>query len=198
MTDLESKKRALIKVLPNILTITRIGAIPFLLILFPIDFYYTRVFCALLFMVAALTDFFDGYLARKYDNITPVGSLLDPIADKLLMSAGLIALCYEQIIPPILVGALICRDLAINGLRLVAKEQNLTISVSQFGKWKTTFLGIAIFCLMINDNERFFQIPLRTIGLTSIWIALALSLISAWLYGKAFLEKAKITPFEQS
>lgn len=184
-----------IKNLPNKLTLARIAAIPLLLVLFPfvvdlgINATAMRVACAILFAFAAITDLLDGYLARKYENITPLGALLDPIADKMLSAATLILLAYSRDIPAFIAGILISRDIAISGIRLLAMEQNFRIEVSDFGKWKTTIQAVAIFCLMV--NEPLFRIPFRPIGMIALWIALGLSLYSAWIYGRGYLAKTK-------
>jgi CDP-diacylglycerol--glycerol-3-phosphate 3-phosphatidyltransferase len=182
-----------LKRLPNKLTLARIAAIPFLLIVYPLDFRFLNIFCAVVFAFAALTDYLDGYLARKYESVTPLGALLDPIADKMLVAAALVLLAHAKNVPPLLAGILICRDIGVSGLRLLALEQRLTIEVSDFGKWKTVLQDIAIVCLMI--NEPLFDLPLRAVGMLTLWGAVALSLYSAWTYGRSFWEKAKTELF---
>jgi CDP-diacylglycerol--glycerol-3-phosphate 3-phosphatidyltransferase len=178
-----------LKELPNKLTLARIASIPILLLLYPFDYKQLNVFCALVFFFAAVTDYFDGYLARKYQSVTPLGALLDPIADKMLVAASLVLLAYTHRIHAILAGVLICRDIGVNGLRLLALEEGRPIEVSDFGKWKTFVLSIAIFCLMV--NEPLFGLPFREVGMLSLWASLGLSLYSAWLYGKAFWDSSK-------
>ena len=175
--------------LPNRLTLARIAATPVILLLYPLDFFATDVFCALLFIAAAVTDWLDGYLARKYQSVTPLGALLDPIADKLLTAAALVVLVGSSKVPAFLAGLMICRDLGVSGLRLMALEKNLTIDVSDFGKWKTGLQDVAIVCLMI--NRPVLELPLRPIGMISMWIALGLSLYSAYAYGKSFWENSQ-------
>lgn len=178
-----------LKELPNKLTLARIASIPILLLLYPFDYQGLNVFCALVFLFAAFTDYLDGYLARKYQSVTPLGALLDPIADKMLVAASLVLLAYNHRIHAILAGVLICRDIGVNGLRLLALEEDRPIEVSDFGKWKTFVLSIAIFCLMV--NEPLFGLPFREVGMLALWVSLGLSLYSAWLYGKAFLDSGK-------
>ena len=101
-----------LKHLPNKLTLLRIAAIPLLLIVYPFSPKKLNVFCALLFAFAALTDLLDGYFARKYQNVTPLGALLDPIADKMLMASSLVLLASEGVIWALMAGLLISRDLA--------------------------------------------------------------------------------------
>ncbi len=179
-----------LKHLPNKLTLARIAAIPLLLLIYPF-LPSLNVFCAVLFAVAALTDLLDGYLARKYGNVTPLGALLDPIADKMLVAASLVLLANSQVIPAFVAGLLICRDIGVNGIRLLALEQNMKVEVSEFGKWKTTILSVAIFCLFV--NERLFDLPFREVGMVALWAGVALSLWSAWSYARGFLQKTKIS-----
>jgi len=185
---------AWLKSLPNKLTLGRIAVIPLLLLLYPIGFSKLNVFCAVLFAAAAITDYFDGYLARKYGNVTPLGSLLDPIADKMLVAAALVLLAGAGVIHPFLAALLIGRDIAVNGIRLLAMEQGFTIAVSEFGKWKTAVMSVAIGCLLVNQpaGEELFGWPWRVVGMISLWISVGLSLYSAYLYGAAYLEKAKV------
>ena len=181
-----------LKNLPNKLTLARIGAIPLLLVLYPLQLGTTiNVISAVIFLLAALTDLLDGYLARKYQNVTPLGALLDPIADKMLVAASLVLLASTHAAPALLAGLLICRDIAVNGVRLLALEQGITVAVNDLGKWKTAATMVAIFCLFINDNH-FLGLPFRTVGMIALWLGLGLSLYSAWTYGRGYLEKSKI------
>jgi len=180
-----------LKNLPNKLTIARILAIPVLLVGYPLT-EALHVPCAILFALAAVTDLLDGYLARKYGNVTPLGALLDPIADKMLVASTLVLLANSGAVPALLAGLLICRDIGVNGVRLMALEKQVTIEVSDFGKLKTVVLLGAIFCLLI--NKRMFDLPLREIGMIGLWVGLLLSLYSAWAYGEGFLKMIKSPP----
>jgi len=177
--------------LPNWLTLTRIAVIPILLIVFPLDFFILNILCALLFGLGAFTDFLDGYFARRYNSSTKIGAILDPMADKLLVATGLILLVDVQILPAWMVGVLIGREIAISGIRLVALEQKTVIEVNSFGKAKTCFQDIAIFCLML--NQTIVNINFHLIGMLTIWVALILSLYSAYLY---FIKFWQNTNFE--
>ena len=183
-----------LKRLPNKLTLTRMAAVPVLLALYPAAVALQSVFlfalCALIFASAAITDMLDGYVARRYGAVTPLGALLDQIADKLLMTASLVLLVSSKAIPAFMAALLICRDLAINGIRLLALEQDVRIEVSDFGKWKTAILALAIFCLFI--NRQLGGIPFTEIGMVAMWVGLGLSLYSAWIYGLKFVKSAKI------
>ncbi len=171
--------------LPNQLTLARIVAIPVLLVIYPIGFTFTNIVCALIFAAAGFTDILDGYIARKYGQETQLGALLDPVADKMLSAATLLLLADSQALPAWICGLLLCRDIAVSGVRLIASESGHTIKVSAFGKLKTIFQDVAIFCLMIGSD--FFEIPFRVTGMICIWVALAMSLYSGYLYFEEFL-----------
>lgn len=171
--------------LPNQLTLARIVAIPVLLVIYPIGFTFTNVLCAFIFAAAGLTDILDGYIARRYGQETQIGALLDPVADKMLSAATLLLLTDAQFLPAWICGFLLCRDIAVSGVRLIASESGHTIKVSAFGKLKTIFEDVAIFCLMIGYD--FFEIPFRATGMICIWVALAMSLYSGYLYFEEFL-----------
>lgn len=169
---------------PNNLTLLRILCVPLLLIIFPINHYVTDLICAILFSLAALTDFFDGFFARRFNTTSKLGEILDPIADKLLAVAMLLLLCSASRLPALLGGLLIVREIAVCGLRSVASERSLQLPVENLGKWKTTALWVAIFCLIINKTV--LGIPLRVIGMGGIWVALLLSWWSAYHYWQVF------------
>lgn len=180
--------------LPNQITLARIAVVPVLLLLYPIDWRPIKILCAFIFAIAALTDILDGYLARRNSQVSPMGALLDPLADKLLTTACMILLVNEDSLWTWMAGVMVCRDVAITSMRLVALEQGVTIAVSGYGKMKTIFQDIMIFCLMI--NEPLFDLPLKPVGWISAWVALGLSVYSAYLYVIEFWEKSK--PAEES
>lgn len=178
------KTRQFLKALPNKFTIARIAAIPVLLLLYPINLTFFRLLCAVIFLVAAATDFFDGYIARRYHAVTSLGKLLDPVADKLLTTTALILLVGAHHIFTWLAVLLICRDIFISGLRLIALENHFSIEVNYFGKLKTFFTIMTIANLMIYTEV--FHIPFKTIGMICAWITLGLSLYSGYTYWKSF------------
>ena len=177
--------------LPNQLTLARILAIPFLLFIYPLGFQATNVVCALVFGLAGITDILDGYFARLYKQESRLGALLDPVADKMLSGACLILLADSQALPAWICGLLLCRDIAVSGMRMIALEDGYTIKVSAFGKVKTIFQDVAIFCLIIGQDM--FDIPFRVTGMVSIWLALAISLYSGYLYFEEFLDNSTNT-----
>jgi CDP-diacylglycerol---glycerol-3-phosphate 3-phosphatidyltransferase len=172
--------------LPNQLTLARILAIPLLLVIYPIGFTFTNILSALIFAAAGITDILDGYIARKYNQETQMGALLDPVADKMLSGASLILLADSQALPALICGTLLCRDIAVNGMRLIAAERGHSIQVSSFGKMKTIVQDVGIFCLMFGIDA--FDIPFRVTGMVCIWLAMIVSLFSGYKYFRQFLE----------
>ena len=145
--------------IPNSLTIARIFFVPILvavLVKERILFHFNGaaitndLIALMIFWVAAATDLLDGYLARRWRQVTTIGTLLDPIADKLLVSAALIALVQERVVPAWLVVLLIGREFAVSGLRSIAASEGFTISASELGKTKTVSQVVAISLLMIS------------------------------------------------
>ena len=125
-----------------------------------------------IFVIASLTDLIDGKIARKYNLVTNFGKFMDPLADKLLVSAAMIALVELNRIPAWVVIIIISREFIISGFRLVASDNNVVIAAGYWGKFKTVFLMVMV-CLMIAD------IPgLQVLTNVIMWIALALTIIS--------------------
>jgi len=177
-----------LKGLPNKLSLLRIAAVPVLLLLYPIA-PSLGILCGFIFAIAAITDVVDGYVARRYGMVSPLGALLDQVADKTLVAAALVLLANAGILPSFIAALLICRDIAVNGVRLMALERQVVIEVSDFGKLKTVLLSIGITCLLI--NRPLFDLPLREIGMICMWLGLALSIYSGWAYSHAFLTNTK-------
>lgn len=190
MAELKIQEKHWLRSLPNQITFVRIGAVPVLLILYPLNVENLKIFCAFLFLLAALTDWLDGFVARRLQLESKIGALLDPIADKMITAVALILLASSNLLWNWMAGLLLCREIAMNGLRLIALEQGIDIKVSSLGKWKTFFLDVAIVCLMV--DKQLFGWPFREVGMTSIWLAFFLSYYSAYLYFSSFLESSKI------
>lgn len=167
--------------LPNIITLMRIVAIPIIcaLLLMPIDTAHWIAF--VLFALAAITDYLDGYLARKMNLITPLGRMLDPIADKLLVGAVIIALAYEGSFDNLTIwGALIImmREIAVSGLREFLGPQNVIINASFIAKTKTTVQLIALAGIILLP-----LVPaLATATWSLFWLATALTIWSGVEY----------------
>ena len=187
--------------LPNQLTWLRIACIPLVVFLLleskpllpgvPFHYEWVDVAAAAVFALAALTDFFDGWLARKFGTESVLGKLLDPLADKLLVVASMIILVEKQRLAGWIAVVLIVRDLGINAIRLSAMDDNIFIESSQIGKAKTLLLDIGIAGLMIHGT--LWSIPWLLIGNLCFAAALLSSLLSAAIYlfhyGRALRER---------
>jgi len=165
--------------LPNILTVFRIVLIPLLVVLLLDPRPMASVLAALTFFVASLSDFFDGYLARRWGISTPFGQILDPLADKLIVAAALIMLAgmtRTPAVPAWMAAVIIGRELAVTGLRVVALGQGVVVPAEELGKYKTIFQLFAIHGLLV--HYPFLGIDWYVGGMYFLWIALVLSLWS--------------------
>ena len=134
-----------IKTVPNILTLLRIFMLPFIVV-FTVEGFYR--FALTLFVLSALTDFLDGYIARRQKTITSFGILLDPVADKLLTSSTLISLAYAKLCDPYSVIAIVGREEAVTGMRAIAASRGMLIPASRGGKLKTLLIMCSIVLLL--------------------------------------------------
>jgi CDP-diacylglycerol---glycerol-3-phosphate 3-phosphatidyltransferase len=169
--------------LPTILTLSRIVLIPF----FIFTVYLHPLLGALIFGIASLTDFLDGYLARRSGEITKFGIILDPIADKFLVVSALIVLVDMGRLPAWIAITIIVREFLVTGLRAVALSKDIVIAAEIGGKIKTTLQITAIICLILKNS--LFDIDLYDIGIVLIWVALILSIISGVRYTVSFGRK---------
>lgn len=147
-----------------------------------------------IFWMAAATDLLDGYLARRWGQVTTIGTLMDPIADKLLVSAALISLVQEGVAPGWMVVLLIGREFAVSGLRSIAAAEGYTIRASELGKTKTFFQVVSISLLMIAIRHRAFM-PWAT---WSLYIVAVFSIWSAVAYFRKFWRKVDISVKQRS
>jgi CDP-diacylglycerol---glycerol-3-phosphate 3-phosphatidyltransferase len=181
--------------LPNLLTLIRIFLVPLLVaalvqgnwrlhwgprLLVAGDF-----FALFLFLAAALTDLLDGYLARRWKQVTTVGTLLDPVADKLLISAALISLVEIRLLPGWMVILIISREFAVSGLRSIAAAEGYTIKAGELGKSKMVLqvLGVSLVMLSIRWPA------LRMFAMISMWAVVIFGLASAVDYFRLFWKK---------
>ena len=183
---MEKLNRQQILTLPNGLTIIRIVAIPIILFLLFSPERICRLITMLFFLLVAVTDTLDGYLARRRGMVTTLGKFLDPLADKLLIVAALIALISARGIPTWMVIVIIGREISVTGLRGIALSQGIVISASTLGKYKTIFEVASISCLILNGN--YFSIQFYQVGMVLLWIAMGLAVISGVDYFKKFLK----------
>lgn len=191
---------------PNYLTLLRILFVPAVIACLNLKTPVGNFFAALTFGLAALTDYFDGYLARKLKIETVYGKLMDPLADKFLVICSLIMLQHLGQMHPVIVMILVCRELTITGLRALASAEGVIVAASSGGKWKTAFQMIAIPLLMLGDVSLLplvsidLTLPFRSIGLWMTYASVGLSLWSAKDYMVDFfrgLKKARAIKKEQ-
>jgi len=179
--------------LPNSLTLFRIFLVPFLVVVLLTRFEGREYVGLGIFLLAAVTDFLDGYLARRYHKTTRMGALLDPIADKLLVSAAFISLVEIHLAPAWMIVVIIGREFAVNGLRLIAVQQGVTIAASPLGKGKTVSQVVAISLLILGHELGEFIF----IGKVALWIVVIFAIGSALDYFVRFFE-ALLAPAPQS
>jgi CDP-diacylglycerol--glycerol-3-phosphate 3-phosphatidyltransferase len=171
--------------LPNILTMFRFLVIPVVLVTMGSNRMILNLIAAVLFLVASLTDIVDGYIARKYNIVTNMGKILDPLADKLMVIIVLIMLIPMDRVPAWVVALIVFRETAVTSLRAVAAADGVVISASPLGKFKNMFQVIfTLFLIMYHQfvipiTSRFsFILDFRTSGMILMWIALFLTLWS--------------------
>lgn len=183
--------------LPNSLTIARIFFVPLLVAVLVAEsvsirlfgFIVTNEWLALaIFLIAAATDLLDGYLARRWGQVTTIGTLLDPIADKLLISAALISLVQVNAVPGWMVILIVGREFAISGLRSIAAAEGYTIRASDLGKTKMVAQVTAISFLLLSIRHR----QIAPIAYWMMWIVVLFAVMSAIGYFRKFWRKVDV------
>ena len=164
----------------NYITLSRIVMVPLIMYMLTFDDKTSSLVAAAVFIVAAATDWLDGYLARRYDNITALGKFLDPLADKLMVSATMIMLIPLGRIEAWIVVIILGREMAITGLRGMASNEGHVIAASSLGKYKTTFQMIALSLLLIHFE--YFGIDFHIAGTYVLWVALFFTIWSGMDY----------------
>ena len=168
---------------PNLLTLVRIGTVPVLVVLLLFPGPAPSAWAAAVFFAATITDFLDGYIARNYGSGSTVGKFLDPLADKLVVTAALIMLSgipRTPRIPPWIVVVLVSREILVTGLRAVAAAEGRIIAAEELGKYKMVLQAIAVQGLLIHYT--YFDIDFFAAGLFILWISLVLSIWSGAEY----------------
>ncbi|MBI4477007.1 MAG: CDP-diacylglycerol--glycerol-3-phosphate 3-phosphatidyltransferase [Acidobacteria bacterium] len=187
--------------LPNLLTLSRIFLIPLLVVVLLTKFEGRLIFGvrkelvgAAIFGLASLTDWLDGFLARRRKQITPLGQLIDPLADKLLVSAALISLVQMGLAPAWMVAVIIGREFAVTGLRSLAYSRGVAMPARPLGKVKMVMQVIAIILLILGRDhlQGFF-----VLGQIALWLVLVASVVSGVDYYRRFtrLSNPKVTDF---
>ncbi len=168
------------KKLPMTITLSRIALVPLVLVGMQMETLPWRLVAGLLFIVASITDYFDGYYARKYNAVSNMGKFMDPIADKILVTSVLVALIPSHHIGTWMVILILARDTLIGGLRSVAAADQVIIAAKPAGKWKTAMQMVAIPALIIGED--FAGIPVMQIGVWVLWVSVILSITSGFEY----------------
>ncbi len=175
--------------LPNVLTYARLAAVPLVAgLLFYPDERWARWAALALFVAAAVTDFFDGYLARAWAQQSSLGRMLDPIADKLLVSAAILMLAADQTISGFTLWAaivILCREILVSGLREYLAELRVPMPVTAVAKWKTTAQLVALSFLIAGPAGEAVLPGAIATGVVLLWIAAILTLYTGWDYMKA-------------
>jgi CDP-diacylglycerol---glycerol-3-phosphate 3-phosphatidyltransferase len=189
--------------LPNSLTVTRIFLVPLLVVVLLTKFEGRQIFGipneivgAAIFGLASLTDWADGYVARRRKQITPLGQMIDPLADKLLTLAALISLVQLDLAPAWMVAVLLGRDFAVTGLRSLAYSRGVAVPASPLGKIKMVAQVVAILALILAHGQMR-EFYLDRIGQTALWIAVIVSLASGADYFRRYnrILHPRVAPF---
>ena len=180
MTDMKTWQQKL----PMMITNVRIALVAPVLLGMWLDTLPWRIVAALLFIAASITDYFDGYYARKYNAVSNMGKFMDPIADKILVTSVLVALIPSGRIDPWMVIIILARDTFIGGLRSVAAADQIIIDAKPTGKWKTALQMVAIPAMIIGEN--FWDIPFVKIGFWALWVSVVLSITSGFEYAMGY------------
>ena len=188
--------------LPNSITLTRIFSIPLLIWIlstsrFPSGTAEKELLASALFIAASITDGIDGYLARKRGQITTMGMLLDPLADKLLIAAAFITLVQfnPSLVPAWMAVVIIGREFLVSGLRSIAASEGFTIEASDLGKFKTVVQIVSVVAVILDHRWKEWPVygsyffPVHWIAFLAIWFMVFLSLVSAIDYFAAFWSK---------
>jgi CDP-diacylglycerol--glycerol-3-phosphate 3-phosphatidyltransferase len=172
--------------LANGLTLARIFAVPLIVaVLLTGPKTGDMLIAAIIFILASATDLLDGYIARKRGQVTTLGVLLDPVADKLLISLVFISLVQLDLVPAWMVCIIIGREIAVDGLRLIASDQGFTIAASELGKIKMVAQVVAITMLLLGKTNPFFALA----GKYALYVVVLFALWSAVQYFRTFWTK---------
>ena len=182
--------------LPNILTYARIIAVPLVVVCFFLEGRLqssdaARWGALAIFAIASITDFLDGYLARIWKQTSTIGRMLDPIADKLLVSACLLLLAADGTIAGWSLWAaiiILCREILVSGMREYLAELKVSVPVSQLAKWKTTIQMVAIAFLLAGPAGDEIVPVITILGIILLWIAALITLYTGWDYFRAGLK----------
>ena len=181
--DTNSRHRVILN-LPNSLSLLRLACLPVIIICLSYEGRLGSFLAALFFGMAFVTDFLDGYFARRYGAVTVMGKILDPLADKILVIVTMIMLIPLGRIPAWIVMLIVVRELAVTGLRSIAVTEGVVIQASSLGKYKTVFQCSATIALCL--NYEYLGVDLYVVGMALLWIAVVFTVWSGWSYFRDF------------
>jgi CDP-diacylglycerol--glycerol-3-phosphate 3-phosphatidyltransferase len=178
--------------LPNVLTLTRILLIPVFVLLFVVPTPDRSLAAAIVFVIAAITDLLDGYLARRRGQVTKLGRMLDPIADKLLVLSALIVLVQVDRVGALVAILIIAREVAVTGIRAIAATEGMIISAEVTGKYKMALQVIAIVLLILEGTvlSEFGNVHLA--GIVTLYLSVVLGYISGTQYVFSFWRQSNL------
>ena len=192
-------RRGVVVALPNVLTLLRIGLVPVLVFTLTYPGPIAHAVAGALFLLACLTDFFDGWLARRHGITTALGQMLDPLADKLIVAAALIMLAAmpaEPRVPAWMVVVIVLRELAVTGLRGLASSGGVLVPAQELGKYKMIFQMFALEALLIRYAYPIPGTPLvidfHAGGMLLLWVALLLAVWSGVDYHVRILRQLRL------
>jgi cardiolipin synthase (CMP-forming) len=166
---------------PNLLTVFRILAVPAMVTAFYIPGDFGKWVTCAIFTVAAITDYFDGYLARSWSMQSPLGRMLDPIADKLLVGAAILMLVHFDRSPILPALIILCREILVSGLREFLAQVRVGLPVSRLAKWKTSVQMVAIGFLLAGPAAPWWLFA-DQVGAWGLWLAAGLTLVTGFDY----------------
>lgn len=175
--------------LPNLLTAGRILAIPVVMVLLCFPGQVASLLGGLVFAAAGATDFLDGFLARRHHAVSPFGKFMDPLADKLLVTAALIMLIPLRDIPAWMVVVIVGRELAVTGLRAVAASEGIILAADRWGKLKTFLQMAAITALILHYPYQ--ALDFQRVGIALLWVALVVTVASGYGYFRGFFQQSR-------
>jgi CDP-diacylglycerol--glycerol-3-phosphate 3-phosphatidyltransferase/cardiolipin synthase len=171
----------------NLLTALRIISVPVFLVFLYFDKPFLNVIACVIYTVFAVTDYVDGYIARKYNMVTDLGKILDPVADKIFVAATMIALVEMGRLEGFVLMIILTRDFAVGALRNLAASKGIIIAAGNAGKWKTGFQMTGVGCIIFKNS--LFGLNVHLVGTILVYISLIFSMYSAWEYFRGYYRK---------
>lgn len=182
--------------IPNVITFSRIILTPIIfIVLLHAPGKLLSLCAAIIFTLVSVTDFLDGYIARRMNLVTSLGKFLDPLADKLLVGVALIMMIQLERVPPWIVALIVGREIFVTGLRVVAIKENMIIETSRLAKYKTVFQIVAVVALLIHYEYRlggesfYMAVDFHRVGMDILYIALFITMWTGADYFYKFFRK---------